>query len=177
MAEVQLDPTGSVASNPTVPATGNRTDPLRDGLVGIYALRILDRGVDPRTLVAEHRATRYGLSGRPPRPLMVAEQTGTIAEVGRGAVARPGQASSEPVPASPSQAPLATRTRVRRLALPSAAGLASLLFGQQPAPARTSRRLVTAGVAIATLLGVGAAGALTEEQPVDHRSVVSINQP
>lgn len=36
-------------------------DPGADGLAGIYATRLLDRGVDPRALSAEVRADRRGI--------------------------------------------------------------------------------------------------------------------
>ena len=41
-------------------------DPSADGIAGIYATRVLDRGLDPRTLCAEIRADRLGSVNRGP---------------------------------------------------------------------------------------------------------------
>jgi hypothetical protein len=142
-------------------------DPARDGLVGLYALRILDRGIDPRVLVAEHRSIRYGVYERAARRLAADTEPPPVIAVGRSAVAHEVVASppmtaelsvSASVPTK-GQAPV----RVRRLSLPSAAGLASLLPG--PAlPAGGPRRLVAAGLAAAVMLGAGLLGALAQDQ-------------
>lgn len=148
-------------------------DPARDGLVGLYALRILDRGIDPRTLVAEHRSIRYGLHERTFWRLAADTDSPPIVAVGRGAVTlgevETPRLATAPAMAAPSR-PLAP-VRVRRLSLPSTAGLASLMRGPI-APARTPRRLVAAGLAVAAMLGVGLLGALAQEQPSSPPSAV-----
>ncbi|MDQ3693508.1 MAG: hypothetical protein M3464_07755 [Chloroflexota bacterium] len=140
MAENQPIPADSAAPKQTTEATSDRgSDPARDGLIGIYALRILDRGLDPRLLVAEHRSIRYGQPDRNRRRMAPPERPLAIIEVGRGAAA--------PAPATVArlQVPMNQRVRARRLALPSLSGLATLFAGRQPAPSGRPRRLVAAG--------------------------------
>ena len=140
-------------------------DPARDGLVGLYALRILDRGIDPRVLVAEHRSTRYGIHERTTRRLAADTEPPQVVAVGRDAAAHEDVASRSLTAGLPVSVP-ATRpapARVRRLSLPSAAGLASLLPGPV-LPAGGPRRLVAAGLAAAVMLGVGLLGALAQDQ-------------
>ncbi len=140
MAEDQPTPAVSVAPNQTTETTSYRgSDPARDGLVGIYALRILDRGIDPRMLVAEHRSIRYGQPDRNRRRLAPPERPLTIVEGGRGA------AAPAPATVAQPQLPMNLRVRARRLALPSFSGMAALLAGRQPATSGSPRRLITAG--------------------------------
>lgn len=146
-------------------------DPARDGLVGLYALRILDRGIDPRGLVAEHRSIRYGLNERSGRWSVADNEVPPVIAVGRSATnldADTPRLTRPPIvaPARPT-APV----RVRRLSLPSTAGLTSLLRAPV-APVRGPRRLVAASLVAAVMLGVGLLGALAQEQPATVTSAV-----
>lgn len=157
----------------TVPADAPKPnlDPDRDGVVGLYALRILDRGVDPRTLVAEHRSTRFGVNDRSHLYANPSVDESLISPVGRAArrtATRPAAASPARV-AEPVTQP--RPARVRRLGLPSVPALANLVFGS-PAPGRAPRRLVTAGFAAAAMLGIGIMGAFAQEQPAQQLYVV-----
>src|SRR5215213_359369 len=61
-------------------------DPGVDGLVSIYAARVLERGIDPRVLCAEIRADRLGLVDRRPRRRALMARTRT-SRFGRGTAA------------------------------------------------------------------------------------------
>src|SRR5215213_2895690 len=58
-------------------------DPGVDGLVSIYAARVLERGIDPRVLCAEIRADRLGLVDRGPQRRALMARTRT-SRFGRG---------------------------------------------------------------------------------------------
>lgn len=163
----------------TLPADESSSiSPARDGLVGLYALRILDRGIDPRTLVVEHRSIRYGLNERASWRQAADPDLPPVVTVGRSAVRpdtidSPGRAMMAPVVvAGRSPAP----ARVRRLSLPSTAGLTYLLRGAAT-PALSPRRLVAAGLAAAVMLGVGLLGALAQEQPSSPAYTVEADAP
>ena len=116
-------------------------DPGVDGLASIYAARVLERGIDPRTLCAEIRADRLGLVDRGPqrRALLARTRTsrfgrGTAAHFRlQGASSQPPQPRKASLPDRPNRAarqPTTQRPRIqiswsRKLA---AAGLAALLF-------------------------------------------------
>src|SRR5215207_7723655 len=61
-------------------------DPGVDGLSSIYAARVLERGIDPRTLCAEIRADRLGLVDRGPQRRALLARTRT-SRFGRGTAA------------------------------------------------------------------------------------------
>src|ERR671912_2604695 len=61
-------------------------DPGVDGLASIYAARVLERGIDPRTLCAEIRADRLGLVDRGPQRRALLARTRT-SRFGRGTAA------------------------------------------------------------------------------------------
>src|SRR5687768_13816539 len=61
-------------------------DPGVDGLAGIYAARVLERGIDPRALCAEIRADRLGLIDRGPQRRALLARTRT-SRFGRGTAA------------------------------------------------------------------------------------------
>src|SRR5215207_1804796 len=61
-------------------------DPGVDGLVSIYAARVLERGIDPRVICAEIRADRLGLVDRVPQRRALHTRTRT-SRFGRGTAA------------------------------------------------------------------------------------------
>src|SRR5215207_1563799 len=61
-------------------------DPGVDGLVSIYAARVLERGIDPRVICAEIRADRLGLVDRGPQRRALLARTRT-SRFGRGTAA------------------------------------------------------------------------------------------
>jgi LysM repeat protein/uncharacterized protein YvpB len=60
-------------------------DPAADGLAGIYARRVLERGIDPRVLCAEVRADRLGVADRGVMPRAGARSR--LIRFGRGTAA------------------------------------------------------------------------------------------
>lgn len=159
---------GSAASNSALWAPHAATavgasypfDPGADGLAGIYATRLLERGVDPRALCAEIRADRLGVSERGAASRALMERT-RVSRFGRG-TAKHLQAAHVPRPARPAPSP--ARTSPPRV----------FDFGRttrQPA-ARWSRRLAAAGFALLLLLPLGVIAASAEGTPQQARYIV-----
>lgn len=168
MSERPNDPTDAANVPPAADDAPLPPAAPRDGLVGLYALRILDRGVDPRVLVAEHRTTRYGTSDRAHRRGMEASGMPPVRPVGRAAVALAASGTAVGTPLAPSPRP----ARVRRVALPSLPGLAMPSLATPALAGRGSRRLAAAGLALAAMLGFGVLGVFAQEQPAQQRYVV-----
>ena len=163
--------TATSAPTLTMDATEPSSDPFapgRNGMIGIYALRIIDRGADPRRVVAAHRATRYGL-GPSPGWQYAAATTPEPIPVGRDTPGANPAAGAAPLPATVSTV-AAAPVRARRLSLPTLAGISRFVFGPAtPTPAR-QRRMVIAGVALA--LALGSLGVRAQEYPAAQRYVV-----
>jgi hypothetical protein len=95
-------------------------DPSADGLPGIYAARVLERGVDPRALCAEIRADRLGVPERGAANRALIERT-RMARFGRGTarhLQEAGQSRARPAAVRVGRAgrhaiPAARQTQVR----------------------------------------------------------------
>ena len=133
----------------------------RDGLVGVYAERVIERGVDPRLLAAECRASappRAAYGGAPKIAYhSQAATTVMIRRVGRGtpthrAASRAMQASARQRSASSRSTPLGEMLR-------------GLFGAPRPARPHRGRRLVTAGLTLALLVGSGVGIAAAQEAP------------
>lgn len=157
---VSTSATSSVSSPESTSATAVGAsyvfDPGREGLAGIYATRILDRGGDPRAVCAEVRADRLGLPerGAISRALMERERTSRF---GRGTAAH-----LHAVTARPRQAPAPPVVKTR-LTPERSTGMAT---------PRWSRRLAAAGLALLLLLPLGVLAANAEEAPHQARYIV-----
>jgi hypothetical protein len=114
-------------------------DPGADGLAGIYAIRVLDRGIDPRALSAEVRADRRGIPEHPTVVRSLLSQPRAM-RFGRGTAAHL-QATAHPAPRS------APRPRSR----PRGAATTDIVPSREPR-ANWPRRLAAAGLALLVLL-------------------------
>ena len=133
-------------------------DPRADGLTGIYAMRVLERGIDPRALSAAFRADRLGSADH----ASAAIATAPGVRFGRGTAAHNRHAASYK-PASPGRS---TKS--------SASSLATILASLKgrPRPQRWPRRLAAAGLAAILLLPIGVAVAGAQEAAVQSRYIV-----
>jgi uncharacterized protein YvpB len=137
-------------------------DPRADGVAGIYAARVLERGADPRALCAEVRAEHAGASDRgAARRAMMSRVR--VAHFGRGTAshlhALQGQSGSASVGNPPT---VATARRG-----PATSGRRSWQWDS-----RWSRRLAAAGLALALLLPLGAIVAGAQESSSQARYIV-----
>lgn len=132
-------------------------DPGRDGLAGIYASRLLDRGVDPRALCAEVRADRLGQPERGHLSRAVMERP-RASRFGRGTAAHLSAAVTEPASGKAARRTRATTNR-RSWSL------------RQP-EIRLTRRLAAAGLAVLLLLPLGALAASGQELASQVRYIV-----
>jgi hypothetical protein len=138
----------SPAANAGAAAPAESTDvlPLRaDGLVGVYAHRVLDRGGDLRAVAADARAARCGPTRSPERP--GARGPLAVQAVGRGT-----ERHRRSLHAAPN--------RVAREPRPAAR------------PQRTGRRLVAAGLAVAVMLPIGAL--LVRAEPANSVATMNV---
>jgi len=139
-------------------STGGTT---RDGLVGVYAERVIERGVDPRLLAAECRG--------PATPRIAQRGSATIAYHSPAATAVMIRRVGRGTPAHRSASRAMRDATPRRSSHPRSTSVGDLLRGLfgTPRPARTrgGRRLVTAGIALALLLGSGIGIAAAQEAP------------
>jgi LysM repeat protein/uncharacterized protein YvpB len=133
-------------------------DPGVDGLASIYAARVLERGIDPRTLCAEIRADRLGFVDRGPHRRALLARTRT-SRFGRGTAAHlRSQVSSVQQPRSSEPKPEKRPDRTAR---------------QRPAfHINWSRKLAAAGLAALLLLPLGVIVANAQDAPLQSRYVV-----
>jgi hypothetical protein len=118
-------------------------DPAADGMAGIYAVRVLDRGGDPRALYAEIRAERGSSTERRDLRRAHASPIRTVS-FGRGS------ASHQPGPTAASQPPRSS-TRAEHFGRSRPATHDNWRwrwFG----PPRVSRRLAAAATGLSLLL-------------------------
>jgi LysM repeat protein/uncharacterized protein YvpB len=162
----------ALALRSTVPAPASRTtpgpgaatavgasyafDPGADGLPGIYATRVLERGGDPRALCAEIRADLLGIPER-----------GAISRalIERNRPSRFGRGTAAHLHATSQSGPQPAQRRPPRAAV-------RLTPPVWPAQPRWSRRLVTACIAALLLLPLGLMVASAQELPPQSRYVV-----
>jgi LysM repeat protein len=136
-------------------------DPRADGIAGIYAARVLERGIDPRTLCAEIRADRLGSSEREPRRRALSARP-RAARFGRGTanhLERAGSTLSSPKGAVPA-------SRARRPQLTQAQRTGSLPTTRRP------RQVAIAGLLALILFPVGIILANAQETPAQFRYIV-----
>ena len=114
-------------------------DPGADGLAGIYAARVLDRGVDPRALCAEVRADRRGIPEHGAVARALLSQPRPV-RFGRGTAAHL-QVTAHP----------ATRVVPRAVSRSRRVTVSIFAAGRQ-SRAPWSRRLAAAGLALLLLL-------------------------
>lgn len=146
------------ASHPVMTAVGASYafDPRADGIAGIYANRVLERGIDPRALCAEIRAEREGAPDRgAARRAMLSRPR--VSRFGRGTAthltATAARATS--VAAAPSRPPKRGPARAER----------------RP-EFRLSRRLAAAGIALLLLLPLSVIAARAQEVSPQARYIV-----
>jgi hypothetical protein len=118
-------------------------DPGADGLAGIYATRLLERGVDPRALSAEVRADRRGIPDRGVVARALLSQPRGM-RFGRGTAAHL-QATAHP----------ATRIVPRAVSRSRRATTTIFAAGRQ-SRANWPRRLAAAGLSLLLLLPLSA---------------------
>jgi LysM repeat protein len=137
-------------------------DPGVDGLVSIYAARVLERGIDPRVLCAEIRADRLGLVDRRPQRRALMARTHT-SRFGRGTAvhlrsqASPIQLSPESK-SSPEKGPDHVAHQISR--------------PRHGFQISWSRKLAAAGLAALLLLPIGVIVANAQDAPLQSRYVV-----
>ena len=152
---------GGAAADEAAPRQEEPTGggPARDGLVGVYVERVVDRGVDLRPIINEHRATPGGavrrVSARQGEPIR-ARQVGRGTAAHRAAV-RAARQGTNPRPRAP---------RIAATWEPVGRQFDRVRVGRSYRP---GRRLVAAGLAVLLLLGGGIGGAAAEEAPAQHR--------
>ena len=134
-------------------------DPGADGLAGIYATRVLERGIDPRALCADVRADRLGLVDRGPQRRTLKARSST-ARFGRGTATHLQTAAERQLVSSPT-----TPHRRDRPASP---------FGRPPRGFHVnwSRKLAAAGLAALLLLPLGVIVANAQEAPLQSLYIV-----
>ena len=86
----------------------NACDPSKDGLASIYANRILERGADPRAVMAQVRADRLGATERGAVSRALIERPRTV-RFGRGTAAHLQALAAQPAPVA--VAPVAASRR------------------------------------------------------------------
>lgn len=139
-----------------------------DGLAGLYAMRALERGADPRQLAAECRTARWGAADRPGSPARGRRgQTARAASVGsfgRGTAAHKAamRAASTPAPAFRE-----VRPEDGRFGRSSRFAGALDAFGPKP-----GRRFVAAGLAALVALPLAAMLAAAEPASFQARYLV-----
>jgi LysM repeat protein/uncharacterized protein YvpB len=135
-------------------------DATTDGIAGIYAARVLERGLDPRTLCADIRADRLGGVDRAPQ---------RRALLARSRPARFGRGTARHLAANP--APLSPRNR--RAEAPSRRVSTNTSLRLQPTQSlKWLRRLAVAGLVAILLLPLGVLVANAQESPVQSRYIV-----
>jgi LysM repeat protein/uncharacterized protein YvpB len=134
-------------------------DPTADGVAGIYAMRVLERGVDPRALCAEARADRLGTDHAALDPIVDAPRSVIF---GRGTRAHRRLARrTQPAPPERRRETVTERSTVNVRET-----VKRPLFG------RWSRRLATAGFAALLLLPLGGRVASADDAPLQARYIV-----
>lgn len=136
-------------------------DPGADGIAGIYAARVLERGLDPRVLCAEVRADRLGISDRgSQRRALMARSRAT--RFGRGTAPHLQATGSVGAPRQARNAGIGrARAEVIRTERP-----------ERPYFGRLSRRLATAGLLVLLLLPMVIIVANAQETPAQARYIV-----
>ncbi len=133
-----------------------------DGLAGIYAARVLERGIDPRALCAEIRADRLGLIDRGPQRRALLARTRT-SRFGRGTAAHLRSRDLSVQPPLPSEPTL--EKRPDRAARP--------LTGRLPGfQINWSRKLAAAGLTALLLLPLGVIVANAQDAALQSRYIV-----
>ena len=144
-------PTDTAARNagtdrPAPPRDGSPARANADGIVGIYAARVLDRGGDLRALTAEARHARFGAPDRLTAPAYVAVRP---EPVGRASDARrPAPRRERPVAARTARQPTAARRPHRRLVAAAVAVLVMLPFAAFVARATESPAAVGPSIVV-----------------------------
>jgi uncharacterized protein YvpB/LysM repeat protein len=129
-------------------------DPAADGIAGIYASRVIARGIDPRALCAELRGHRQGASER----MDVVDRGLAAARAVRfGRVTAAHRQAPPPIPPPPRPAVVRAK-RFGRASSPPAKGW--------------GRRLATAGLIALLLLPLGFVVAHAHETPLQSRYIV-----
>jgi len=160
VSTASVEPRQSVLT--TVVGASYAFDPGVDGLVSIYAARVLERGIDPRVICAEIRADRLGLVDRVPQRRALMARTRT-SRFGRGtAVHLRSQAS--PIQLSP-ESKSSPEKGLDRLAHQ----ISRPRHGFQIS---WSRKLAAAGLAALLLLPIGVIVANAQDAPLQPRYVV-----
>ncbi|MGH2615007.1 MAG: LysM peptidoglycan-binding domain-containing protein [Thermomicrobiales bacterium] len=136
-------------------------DPGAEGIAGIYAARVLERGIDPRVLCAEVRADRLGLLDRAPqrRALMA-----------RSRVTRFGRGTATHLQATSFAAATRQTGTGRREVAQSTAGHATR--SAHRAGGRFARRLAAAGLAVLLLTAFSISSVRAQETPSQSRYIV-----
>lgn len=134
-------------------------DPGADGIAGIYAARVLERGIDPRLLCADIRADRLGLTDREPRRRALKT---------RQRATRFGRGTAQGLRAArAARAPIAVTSGRVRSPRPGAA------FGRSAAPSTgRPRQLAIAGLLALLLFPLGVILANAQESPAQARYIV-----
>jgi LysM repeat protein/uncharacterized protein YvpB len=135
-------------------------DPGADGMAGIYASRLLDRGLDPRAVCADVRADRLGNSE---------SGVASRSHVRRIRVSRFGRGTGPHLQAMSLVQREPAKLNRPRIAVPKITGFGR--SSRQPT-LRWSRRLAAAGLALLLLLPVGAIAAGAQEVPAQSRYIV-----
>lgn len=136
-------------------------DPKADGIASVYATRVLERGIDPRTLCAEIRADRLGSTDREPRRRAFFTRPRTV-RFGRGTanhLERTGSRMPSPRRASPT-------TRATRSRFSPVRKTGSRLTVRRP------RQLVIAGLLALILFPLGIILTKAQETPAQSRYIV-----
>lgn len=134
-------------------------DPGADGIAGIYAARVLERGVDPRLLCADIRADRLGITDREPRRRALKTRQ-RAARFGRGTAQslRAAGAARAPIAVTAGRVrPTRPSTMSRRSAAP---------------PTGRPRQLAIAGLLALLLFPLGVILANAQETPPQARYIV-----
>ena len=137
-------------------------DPGVDGLVSIYAARVLERGIDPRVICAEIRADRLGLVDRGPQRRALMARTRT-SRFGRGTALHL-RSQVSPIQLSP-ESKSSPEKGLDRLAHQ----ISRPRHGFQIS---WSRKLAAAGLAALLLLPIGVIVANAQDAPLQSRYVV-----
>ena len=145
-------------------------DPGADGIAGIYAARVLERGADPRRLCADIRADRLGSADREPRRRALKTRH-RATRFGRGTAYRfqGSNAASAPVASSrgfgatASVLPVASREKPPS---PLRTGRGGLGGGGRP------RQFAIAGLLAALIFPLGVMLANAQDSPPQSRYIV-----
>jgi LysM repeat protein/uncharacterized protein YvpB len=152
-------PGSSQAGAATAVGASYAFDPAIDGMAGIYAARVLERGIDPRALCAEVRADRLGVADR--GALLRAKARSRMTRFGRGTAAHLHTASVDRLANEGTETTARRRRPVTRPARE-----------RRSWEGRWGRRLAAAGLGVLLLLPLGVIAAHAQEAPLQSRYIV-----